>query len=68
MGHKEDLKKQNTDAEMIFKQITNGNFDDFDMAQQAVVTLYVPDMSISRAGISLALKRLEQHYKEGLKG
>ena len=33
-------------------------------SQQAIVTIYVPDMTISRAGISHALKRLEKHYKE----
>jgi hypothetical protein len=33
------------------------------MAESAVVMLYVTDMSISRDGISNALKRLESHYK-----
>jgi hypothetical protein len=49
---------------MVFTAISSGNFDDFKMAQQAVVTFYVPDMSISRAGISHALKRLEKFYAE----
>jgi hypothetical protein len=51
------------DSDMIFTQISSGDFDDFAMAQSAVCMLYVPDMTISRAGISDALKRLEAHYK-----
>ncbi len=52
------------DADMIFTQISSGDFDDFAMAQRAVVMIYVPDMTVSRAGISLALKRLEYFYAE----
>ena len=52
------------DSDMIFTQITTADFDDFAMANHAVCTIYVPDMTISRAGISHALKRLEQHYSQ----
>lgn len=52
------------DSDMIFTQITSGDFDNFDMANQAVCVIYVPDMTISRAGISNALTRLERHYAE----
>lgn len=58
----ETAENQVSDSEMIFKQITNGDFDNFEQVKQAVVMLYVMDMSISRAGISHALKRLEAHY------
>ena len=52
------------DSDMIFDQITNGDFPDFTIAQQAVCSLYVLDRSISRAGISHALGRLERHYRK----
>jgi len=53
---------QMKDSDMIFTQITTGNFDNFEQVSHAVFMLYIPDMSISRAGISHALKRLEKHY------
>ena len=49
---------------MVFTAVSTGDFDDYKMAEQAVVMLYVPDMSVSRAGISHALKRLERFYAE----
>lgn len=54
------------DSEMIFKQITNGDFPTFEMANDAVCQLYVVDKSVSRGGIAHALGRLEQHYKNTL--
>ena len=57
-------EQQTSDAEMIFTQITSGDFESWSDVNRAVVMLYVPDMTVSRAGISLALKRLEQHYSE----
>lgn len=54
--------QQTKDSDMIFTQITTGNFKDFNEANQAIVMLYVPDMTISRAGISHALKRLENYF------
>jgi hypothetical protein len=50
------------DSDMIFTQITSGDFPTLKMAEQAVCVIYVPDMTISRAGISHALSRLERHY------
>lgn len=50
------------DADMIYNQITHGDFPDLSLAQAAIVKLYVPDLTISRAGISHALKRLEKYY------
>lgn len=52
------------DSDMIFTAISSGDFDDFKQAEQAVVMLYVMDMSFSRSGISHALKRVEKFYAE----
>lgn len=49
---------------MIFTQITTGDFASMDEARTTVALFYVPDMSISRAGISHALKRLEKHFAQ----
>lgn len=58
----EPLEQQTRDSDTIFTAISTGDFDSFKMAERAVVMLYVTDMSISRAGISHALKRLEKFY------
>jgi hypothetical protein len=60
----ETIEQQTKDSDMIYKQITSGCFDNFSQALHAVVMLYVTDMSISRSGISHALKRLEKYYQE----
>ena len=60
----EDYDQQNRDADMIFTQISTSAIDNFNDAQQLICNLYVQDMTISRAGISLALKRLEEFYKD----
>lgn len=60
----ENLEAQQRDSDMIFAQITSGDFDNFKDAEQAVALIYAPDKTISRAGISHALKRLEQHFKK----
>ena len=57
----ETLQQQTRDSDMIFTQIS-GAFENADEAKQAILLLYVPDMSISRAGISHALGRIERHY------
>ena len=61
----ETIEQQMKDSDMVFTAISSGDFDDFKMAERAVVMLYVMDMSVSRSGISHALKRLEQHYANG---
>ena len=58
----ETYEQQMKDSDMIFNQITGGHFDTWSEVNRAVVMLYIPDMSISRAGISHALKRLERHF------
>jgi hypothetical protein len=58
----ENHNQQMSDSDMIFTQISAGNFDDYKMAEAAVAMLYVPDKTISRAGIAHALDRLERHY------
>ena len=60
----ETYKNQMKDSDMIYFQILGGDFPTYDEAQSAIVQLYVPDMTISRAGISHALKRLEKFYKD----
>ena len=59
----ETLEQQIRDSKMIFKAISTGNFDNFKQAQQVVAMFYITDMSISRSGISYALKRLERFYE-----
>jgi len=59
----ETYEQQMHDSDMIFTAVSTGAFDTYQQAEQAVVSIYVPDMSVSRAGISHALKRLENHYK-----
>jgi hypothetical protein len=59
----ESPEQQAKDSDMIFTQVSTGRFSNFEEARRLVVMLYVPDMSISRAGISHALKRLERHYQ-----
>lgn len=50
------------DSDMIFNQITHGDFPTLALAHQAVLMLYMPDPTISRSGIAHALGRLERHY------
>lgn len=52
------------DSDMVFTAISSGDFDDYVMAERAVVMLYVTDMSVSRAGILDALDRLKLFYAE----
>jgi hypothetical protein len=60
----DSVKKQMKDSDMIFTQISTSAIDNFAEAKQLIVKLYVPDMTISRAGISHVLKRLEEYYSE----
>lgn len=57
-------EQQQYDSDTIFMQITTGDFSSFEEAQTVIAHFYVPDGSVSRAGISHALKRLERHFKE----
>lgn len=60
----ENYKQQMQDSDNIFKAVTSGAFVDFDDAKRAVVAFYAVDMSVSRSGISHALKRLERYFDE----
>ena len=62
---KETYDQQTKDSDMIFKQVTSANYDNFDDASRAICLFYVPDMTISRAGISHALKRIERWFDQG---
>lgn len=64
MSERETYENMMRDSDMIFTQITSGDFPTYDMAEQCVLAFHVPDMSISRSGISHALRRLERHYAE----
>jgi len=64
MTYEDQLAQQTKDSDMIFTIITNGDFANFHEANDAVVMLFVMDMSVSRSGISHALGRLQKHYKE----
>lgn len=61
MKAQETIDQQMKDSDMIFTQIS-GVFDSKDEATRAVLMLYAPDMSISRAGISHVLGRIQKDY------
>jgi hypothetical protein len=60
----ETFEQMMKDSDMIFKQITSGDFNNIDQIKHLIATLYIPDMGISRSGISHALKRLEEHCEK----
>jgi hypothetical protein len=58
----ETAQKQQEDSDMIFTQITTGDFATLQEAEATIALFYVPDTSISRAGISHAIGRLKKYY------
>lgn len=60
----ETFENQEKDSNMIITQVMNAEFDTIDEVKQLITQVYVPDMTISRAGISHALKLLEAHFEE----
>lgn len=60
----ETHEKQMKDSDMIFTEVSMGGCLNYNDAKQCIDIAYVPDMSISRAGISHAMKRLEKFYEE----
>ena len=44
------------------QQISTSGIDNYSDAEKLITSLYIFDMSISRSGISDALKRLERFY------
>ena len=58
----ETYEQQMKDSDIIFTAVTSGDFKDFQEAGAVVAAFYIMDMSVSRSGISHALKRLEKHY------
>lgn len=58
----ETPEAQQRDSDTIYLQITTGDFPTLEEAKIALSLFYIPDPSISRAGICHALKRLEQYY------
>jgi len=61
---KETYEQQIKDSNMVFTQVSTGGFSDYKEAERFICMAYVPDMSISRSGISHAMKRLEKFYAE----
>jgi len=51
------------DSDMVFTAVSTSGARSIEEAKRMVVLFYAPDMSISRAGISHALGRLEKHWK-----
>lgn len=64
MNQDEEVKNWQRHSDMVFTAISTSGARDFAEAERMAVHVYVPDMSVSRAGISHALKRLERHYKQ----
>ena len=62
---KETLEQQMKDSDMIIKQLTTSNNISHDECKRMIAMLYVPDMTISRSGISHAMKRIDEYYSEG---
>jgi hypothetical protein len=58
----EDLRQQLKDSDLVFNLITGGKFETLEEAKIAVITMFLPDQSISRSGISHAVGRLEKYY------
>lgn len=61
---KESSDQQQEDSDMIFTQISTSGITNYAEAERLICQLYIMDMSISRAGISHAMKRLERFYAE----
>jgi len=61
----ETYEQQMKDSDMIFKQLTSGGDLSHDECKRMLVMLYVPDMTISRAGISHAMKRIDEYFTKG---
>ena len=52
------------DSDTIFTAISTGGFKNVEEAKAAVIWGYVTDHNFSRAGISHAIKRLEEFYND----
>lgn len=60
----ENYEQQMFDSDMIFGQMKACNWGNLEQAEQVVCQLYALDLTVSRSGISHALKRLEKLYKK----
>ena len=59
----ETTEQMMKDSDMIFTQMTTSIFN-YEEVKRFLVSVYVTDLTISRAGISHAMKRLEEYYSE----
>ena len=62
--YKKSHKQQMDDSDTIFTAISTGGFKNYEEAKEAVIWGYVVDHNFSRAGISHAIKRLEEFYND----
>jgi hypothetical protein len=60
--YNKQLEEQKKWSDRIFNAVSNGGARDYHQAESMVISFWVPDMSVSRAGISHALERLKRHY------
>jgi hypothetical protein len=58
----EDFRQQLKDSDLVYNLIIGGKFETIMDAKSAVVSLFIPDPSISRSGIAHAVGRLEKYY------
>ena len=57
----ETYDQQMKDSDMIFTQISTSSINNYADAERLMI-IYITDLSISRAGISHAIKRLKEFY------
>ena len=60
----EPYDQQMKDSDNIFSVLTTSAFKTEKEALQALVIMYIPDLTYSRSGISHAEKRIKQHFKD----
>lgn len=63
---KETVDQMIKDSNMIFTAVSTSTVENYKEAEKLVVFGYVPDTTVSRSGISHALKRLKKHYEESI--
>jgi len=51
-------------ADHIFKLVSTSGAESFKEAEQMIIMFYIPDMSYSRGGICLAIKRLRRFWED----
>ena len=57
-------EQQQKDSDTIFNHVTSCRLESMEEANRAIMLFYVPDMSVSRAGICHALKRIQKYFDD----